>query len=115
MNPSAIISQCLVPEVRGGGFVPAIKIMLKSPLANDLIFKGKIDSIRDTIGESGDEGMITFEQSLLELFEKGLISYEDPKRSADSVNNLHLRIKFEGESPGVRKTWARLLSRSNSD
>ena len=41
--------------------------------------------------------MITFDQSIFELYEKGLISYEDAMRNADSVNNLRLKIKLEGK------------------
>ncbi len=41
--------------------------------------------------------MISLGQSLFDLFERGLITYEDAMRSADSVNNLRLRIKLEGK------------------
>jgi len=77
--------------------VPAVEVMLNSPLVSDLILKGQIDSIRGAVEKSVDEGMISFDQSLFDLFEKGLISYEDAIRSADSENNLRLRIKLEGK------------------
>jgi twitching motility protein PilU len=35
--------------------------------------------------------------------EKGLISYEDTMRSADSENNLRLRIKLEGKAAKGQK------------
>ena len=97
MNLNAIVSQRLVPSANGGGFVPAVEIMLNSPLISDLILKGEIDGIRDAIEKSTGEGMATFDQSLFDLFEKGLITYEDAMRSADSVNNLRLKIKLEGK------------------
>ena len=97
MNLKGIVSQRLIPHASGSGFVPAIEIMLNSPLISDLIMKGEINEIKEVIEKSTDEGMITFDQSLFELHEKGMISYEDAMRNADSVNNLRLKIKLEGK------------------
>ena len=60
--------------------------------------KGEINEIREAVEKSTDEGMVTFDQSIFELYEKGLISYEDAMRNADSVNNLRLKIKLEGKA-----------------
>jgi twitching motility protein PilU len=38
--------------------------------------------------------MQTFDQSLFDLYEAGLISYEDALRYADSANEVRLRIKL---------------------
>ena len=103
MNLKAIVSQRLVPKSVGGGFVPAIEIMLNSPLISELIRKGEVDSIRDALEKSMDEGVISFDQSLFDLFEKGLISYEDAMRNADSINNLRLKIKLEGKAAKGKK------------
>ncbi len=103
MNLKAIISQRLVPRVTGSGFVPAIEVMLNSPLVSDLILKGQIDNIRDAVEKSVDEGMISFDQSVFDLFEKGLISYENAMRNADSENNLRLKIKLEGKAAKGQK------------
>ncbi len=42
-------------------------------------------------------GMKTFDQALFELYESGLISYEDALRNADSKNELRLRVKLESK------------------
>jgi len=97
MNLKGIVSQRLVPHASGSGFVPAVEVMLNSPLISDLIMKGEINEIKEIIEKSADEGMVTFDQSLFELYEKGMISYEDAMRNADSVNNLRLKIKLEGK------------------
>ena len=47
--------------------------------------------------------MISLGQSLFDLFEKNLISYENAMRSADSENNLRLRIKLEGKAAKGQK------------
>jgi len=41
--------------------------------------------------------MNTFDQALFDLYEKGLISYEDALRNADSKNELRLRVKLESK------------------
>jgi len=97
MNLRAIISQRLIPHASGNGSAPAIEIMLNSPLISDLILKGKISEIKEVIEKSTNEGMITFDQSLFDLYEKGSISYEDAIRNADSANNLRLKVKLEGK------------------
>ena len=59
--------------------------------------KGKISEIRDVVARSTEHGMQTFDQSLFQLYEDGLVSYEDAIRSADSGNDLRLRIKLESK------------------
>lgn len=42
------------------------------------------------------EGMLTFDQSLFNLYKEGKINYENAIAYADSANDLRLRIKAEG-------------------
>ena len=41
--------------------------------------------------------MQTFDQSLFDLYERGLITYEDALRNADSMNDLRLQIKLKSK------------------
>jgi twitching motility protein PilU len=43
---------------------------------------------------SRELGMQTFDQSLFDLYEEGVVTYEDAIRNADSVNDLRLQIKL---------------------
>ena len=97
LNTRAFIAQRLIPRRDGRGRVPAVEVMLNSPLVSDLIFKGDVSGIKDIMKKSRELGMQTFDQSLFDLYEAGLISYEDALRNADSVNELRLRIKLEGK------------------
>ena len=47
--------------------------------------------------KSRELGMQTFDQALFDLYEAGLISYEDALRNADSANELRLNIKLNGK------------------
>ena len=97
LNLRAIISQRLIPKQDGSGRVPAIEIMLASTLISDLISKGDVPGIKEVMQRSAELGMVTFDQSLFELFEANLISYEDAIKNADSQNELRLRIKLDSK------------------
>jgi len=96
LNLKAFVSQRLIPRREGKGRVAAIEIMLNSPLISDLIFKGDVHEIKEVMAKSREIGMQTFDQHLFELYEAGLISYEDALRNADSLNDLRLQIKLHG-------------------
>jgi twitching motility protein PilU len=97
LNIRAIISQRLIPKKDAKGRVAAVEIMLNSPLISDLIFKGEVHEIKQIMAKSRELGMQTFDQHLFDLYEQGLISYEDALRNADSVNELRLMIKLQGK------------------
>lgn len=98
LNTRAFVSQRLIPRKEGKGRVAAIEIMLNSPLISDLIFKGDVHEIKSIIAKSRELGMQTFDQSLFDLHEADVISYEDALRFADSVNDVRLKIKLDGKA-----------------
>lgn len=98
LNLKAIVSQRLIPLKPTRGRVPAVEILLNSPLISDLIFKGAISEIKEIMKRSRELGMQTFDQALFDLYEEGLISYEDALRNADSVNDLRLNIKLNSKT-----------------
>ena len=97
LNTKAFISQRLVPRETGIGRVASMEIMLNSPLIADLIFKGEVGQIKEIMAKSTRLGMQTFDQSLYDLYEEGVVSYEEAMRNADSKNELRLRIKLESK------------------
>jgi twitching motility protein PilU len=97
LNLKAVVSQRLIPMKVGKGRVPAVEVMINSPLIADLILKGEIHGLKELMAKSTEAGMQTFDQSLFNLHEAGLISYDEALRNADSVNDLRLRLKLEGK------------------
>jgi twitching motility protein PilU len=93
-----VVSQRLVPRVSGRGRIAAVEVLVNTPLVSDLIFKGQIPDIKELMKRSRESGMQTFDQSLFDLHEADLISYENALRHADSVNNLRLEIKLKGKA-----------------
>ena len=94
LNLKGIISQRLLPREEGKGRVAAVEIMLNTPLVSDMIFKGEVGELKELMKRSREHGMQTFDQALFDLFEAGLVTYEDALRNADSVNDLRLNIKL---------------------
>ncbi len=97
LNMKAFVSQRLLPRESGTGRIAALEIMLNSPLIADLIFKGEVAQIKEVMAKSTRLGMRTFDQSLFDLYEEGIISYEEALRNADSMNEVRLRIKLESK------------------
>src|SRR3954471_1502545 len=106
LNVRAFVAQRLIPRRDSKGRVPAVEVMLNSPLVSDLIFKGAVGEIKDLMKKSRELGMQTFDQSLFDLFEAGLITYEDALRNADSLNDLRLEIKLHGKDAKNRNVMA---------
>ncbi|MGH1427485.1 MAG: PilT/PilU family type 4a pilus ATPase [Arenicella sp.] len=101
-NLYAVISQRLLPTKDGKGRVAALEILICSPLISDMIREDRIEEIYEVIERSGEEwGMQTFDQALFEIFEDGLVTYEDAMKNANSQNNLRLKIKLEGKNASV--------------
>ncbi len=98
LNLKAFISQRLIPKKGGKGRAAAIEVLINSPYISDLIFKGDVHEIKSVMARSRELGMQTFDQALFDIYEEGLITYEDALRNADSVNDLRLKIKLEGKN-----------------
>ena len=102
LNLKGLVSQRLIPKIDGIGRIPAIEIMLNTPLMADMIFKGEVHEMKSLIAKSNEAGMPTFDQTLFVLYATEQITFEDALRNADSVNDIRLRIKLESDT--ARKT-----------
>jgi twitching motility protein PilU len=96
LNLRAIISQRLIPRKENKGRVAAVEVLINSPLISDLIFKGDVHEMKEVMKRSRELGMQTFDQHLFDLYDSGMITYEDALRNADSMNEVRLAIKLHG-------------------
>ncbi len=92
LNLRAIISQRLVPGVDGKR-VAALEILIDTPYVKDLIKRGEIDTLKEAMERSTQEGGQTFDQSLLSLYKEGRITAEQAIANADSANNIRIQMK----------------------
>ena len=103
-NLKGIISQRLVRTADGKGRIAAIEILLNTPIVADKLLKGEFHELKQIMGKSRELGMRTFDWSLFELYDDGIISYEEAIRNADSANELRLNIKLNSKRPDPAST-----------
>ncbi len=91
----AIISQRLMPTKDGRGRVPAVEVMISTSRIRECIEdKEKTKDIRDAIAKGHTTyGMQTFDQSIMALLNKGLISYEEALRQSSNPADFALKVK----------------------
>jgi twitching motility protein PilU len=89
----AILAQRLVPG-KDGRRVAAVEIMLNTPHISELIRKGDVGSIKESIRNSAEKGIQSFDMSLVSLYREGRIELEDALANADSRTNLEAKINF---------------------
>ena len=90
----AVISQRLVPRADGQGRCPAVEVLVSTPLIRDCIVdKERTHLIQGAIAAGTSQyGMQTFDQSLLGLLRRRLISLEEAIRWATNVDEFKLKI-----------------------
>ena len=91
---TAIICQRLMPKAVGKGVVPGMEIMLNSPLIKKLLYDGNIEKLPQAIEGGTSEGMMSFNQCLLNLYNQGLITEEVALERA--TNPEALKMNMEG-------------------
>lgn len=95
LNLKGVISQRLLPSLQGG-LALATEILLQSAYSAALIQKGEIDRLKDAIRKGTHEGMLLFDDCLLELCKARRISHEEAINHADSKTDLALKLKLSG-------------------
>lgn len=102
----AIVSLRLIPRADRAGRVPAAEVLVNTATIADLIRRGDdSQSIPDLIAEGRVQyGMQTFDQSLLELYQKGWITYEWAIHYASNPAEFALRVSGV-ESGGEGNAW----------
>ncbi len=113
----AVISMRLVRAARGTGRVPAAEIMVSTALIRDYILhEEKTSMIRDAIAAGTSQyGMQTFDQSLFNLFQSGLITLEVALRGSSNPDEFRLRISgIRSASDQAREDMERVTTVSNT-
>jgi twitching motility protein PilT len=90
----AVISQRLMKAASNTGRVPAVEVLISTPLIRDYILhEEKTSSIRDAIAAGTSQyGMQTFDQSLFYLYQSGLVSLEEALRGSTNPDEFRLRL-----------------------
>ncbi len=91
-NLIAVIAQQLLARAGNPGRVPAIEIMIATPAIRNLIRENKTHQIPSVIQTSANVGMVAMDQTLRDLYLKGVITLEDAMTRAVNVEELKKMI-----------------------
>jgi twitching motility protein PilT len=90
----AVISLKLLSRIDRTGLIPAVEILVATPLVRDLILEpGREKELPDAMDRGRLQyGMLTLDAELARLYKKGCISEEDALSAASNPGDLALKI-----------------------
>ena len=68
--------------------------MLNTPHISELVKRGDVTGIKESIMRSGDNSVCSFDTALHRHYKSGRISLEEALAHADSRSNLEAKINF---------------------
>jgi len=100
-----VISMRLVPRLDGKGRVPAVEVMVASARVRQMIDdKDQTKSLPEAIQQGYESyGMQTFDQSLMGLLKKKMISFEEALRQCSNPDDF--KLKMSGVSSTSDLSW----------
>ena len=100
-----IIAQRLIPRADGKGRVPAVEVCIATSTVRECVVDpDKTRKLNEVIGASVSQyGMQTFDQSLMSLYTRGLISYEEALHWCSNPDDFALRVR--GVESTADATW----------
>ncbi len=93
-----VVSQRLVPRADVGRVV-AVEVMTSGPSVQKLLREQRVDELLDLMRGSKDPGLITFNRSLLKLYQDGVIDFD--VGLAYATNPEEFALHAEGMATGV--------------
>ena len=108
----AIVSQRLMKSADGTGRVPAVEVLISTPLVRDCILhEERTASIRDAIAAGTSQYcMQTFDQSLFYLYQAGQVTLEEALRGATNPDEFRLRLAGVQNTTAIAKEEMEKLS-----
>ena len=73
--------------------VPAVELLINTPTVRELLESGNTRMLPKALAEGGYYGTMTFNQSLIRLFEAGNITLEDALASSDNPDELKMQMR----------------------
>jgi twitching motility protein PilT len=91
-NLQAVVCQRLVPAI-AGGVMPAVEIMINTPMVRKLIEENRLDTLFAAIETGTEDGMQTFNQSLYKLVKAKAITEEAAMAAATNPDALKMNLR----------------------
>ncbi len=93
LNLVGVISLRLLKTNESGRMIPAVELLVSTPTVRELLESGDTGMLPKALEEGGYYGTMTFNQSLIKLFESGNISLEDTLAASDSPDELKMQMR----------------------
>ena len=77
----------------GRACVPAVEVLRATPRVRELIRRGELLQLRQTMAEAHDTGMQTFDDALYGLYQRGMITTETCLDAAESPSDVRMRMR----------------------
>ncbi|MCH7954710.1 MAG: PilT/PilU family type 4a pilus ATPase [Candidatus Marinimicrobia bacterium] len=97
-NLQAVLAQRLITAKRRKERFVVVEFMTLTSRISDLILKGEFQTLKSAIERSAGQGMISFDESLYQLYKSGRIDVETALVNSDFPTDLQLRIRSEEET-----------------
>ena len=94
-----VVSQRLLPTADGKGRVLAMELLTVTPAAARLIREQRADELADLMRASSDPAIITFNRSLLDLYRRGIITFD--MGAGYATNREEFQLSAKGMETGV--------------
>jgi twitching motility protein PilT len=92
-----VVSLRLLPRADGRGMVPAVEVMVGSVRVREYVEKNRSRELREVIAQGQSAyGMQTFDQSLMDLFRHGTITYEEALAHCSNPSDFELQARGIG-------------------
>ncbi|RKY37776.1 MAG: twitching motility protein [Candidatus Omnitrophota bacterium] len=92
-NLKAVTCQKLMPKADGQGIIPAVEVMIANSTIVKLLRENKIEQIQKSLQLFPEEGMSSFNQSLLSMVKTNLVTKDDALACSDMPEALEMNIK----------------------
>jgi len=101
-----VVSQRLIPRIEGKGRVAAVEVLISTARVRELIDdREKTVQLKDAIAQGYTTyGMQTFDQALMDLVKREVISYEEALRQSSNPDDF--KLKFSGIDSTSDTSWS---------
>jgi twitching motility protein PilT len=93
LNLAGVVSLRLMKNKDGSAMVPAVELLINTPTVRELLEHGQTRMLPKALSEGSYYGTMTFNQSLIRLFQAGNISLEDALIASDNPDELKMQMR----------------------
>ncbi|MCB9887689.1 MAG: PilT/PilU family type 4a pilus ATPase [Planctomycetes bacterium] len=105
LNLAGVCSLRLIKNKDGTAMVPAVEMLINTPTVRELLEQGATRMLPKALTEGSYYGTMTFNQSLIRLFQAGNISLEDALAASDNPDELKMQMRGITQGSGVRGSF----------